>query len=71
MEREVLRGVAAESSSIVGGPDKVRRELLDLARSTAADEVMVLTSTYDQKDRLSSYERLMELMGDDGPPRTT
>jgi alkanesulfonate monooxygenase SsuD/methylene tetrahydromethanopterin reductase-like flavin-dependent oxidoreductase (luciferase family) len=58
----VLRSVAAESSSIVGGPDKVRRELLDLADRTAVQELMILTSTFDQKDRLRSYERLRELI---------
>jgi luciferase family oxidoreductase group 1 len=62
MEREVLRSVAAESSSIVGGPDKVRRELLELADRTAVQELMILTSTFDQKDRLRSYERLRELI---------
>jgi alkanesulfonate monooxygenase SsuD/methylene tetrahydromethanopterin reductase-like flavin-dependent oxidoreductase (luciferase family) len=60
MEREVLRGVAHESSSVVGGPEKVRRELEDLAERTGAQELMVLTSTYGHKDRLRSYELLWE-----------
>lgn len=60
MEREVLRAVQHESSSIVGGPDSVRRQLLELAERTAVDELMILTSTFGHKDRLRSYELLRD-----------
>jgi alkanesulfonate monooxygenase SsuD/methylene tetrahydromethanopterin reductase-like flavin-dependent oxidoreductase (luciferase family) len=58
MEREVLRSVSASTSAIVGGPEKAARELLALAERTAAQELMVLTSTFGHADRLASYDRL-------------
>jgi luciferase family oxidoreductase group 1 len=60
MEREVLRAVQHESSSIVGGPESARRQLLELAERTGADELMILTSTFGHKDRLRSYELLRD-----------
>ncbi len=56
MESELLRGWAA--STVVGGPDTVRRELEVLAERTAVQELMVLTSVYGHADRLRSYELL-------------
>ena len=66
MEREVLRATATESSSVVGGPEKVRRDLLDLAARTGAQELMILTSTFGHKDRLRSYELLAEVLAPTG-----
>ena len=62
MEREVLRSTRHESSSVVGGPDTVRTELLALAERTGVQELMILTSTFGHKDRLASYERLAEVL---------
>ncbi len=59
MEQQVRRTIGT-GSSVVGGPDTVRRELLDLAERTGVQELMILTSTHGQKDRLRSYELLME-----------
>jgi luciferase family oxidoreductase group 1 len=46
---------------ILGTPPAVRSQILDLVAQTSADEVMVLTMTYDQRARLRSYELLAEL----------
>lgn len=43
---------------VLGGPDTVRDRLLDLARESEADELMVVTITGDYDERLKSYERL-------------
>jgi luciferase family oxidoreductase group 1 len=59
MESELLRGWGR--SSVIGGPDRVRSELDALAASTAADELMVLTTVYSHADRVASYERLARL----------
>jgi luciferase family oxidoreductase group 1 len=56
-EFELLRTWA--TSSVVGGPERVRAELLDLTTRTGASELMVLTSVHGQADRLASYERLL------------
>lgn len=48
-------------ASIVGGPEKVKRELEALIERTEADEVMIVSDFYDLKDRLRSYEILASL----------
>jgi luciferase family oxidoreductase group 1 len=59
MESELLRGWGR--SSVVGGPERVARELGELAEQTAVQELMVLTSVFSHADRVASYERLMSL----------
>jgi alkanesulfonate monooxygenase SsuD/methylene tetrahydromethanopterin reductase-like flavin-dependent oxidoreductase (luciferase family) len=44
------------SSHVVGSPATVRDGLLELQRTTAADELMLTTNVYDHADRLRSYE---------------
>jgi luciferase family oxidoreductase group 1 len=61
MEREIVRGWT--SSHIVGSPDTVRAGLLDLARRTAADELMVTTMIHSPDDRLESYRLVADVMG--------
>jgi hypothetical protein len=39
----------------------VRARIEELAQHTAADEVMLTTNVYDHDERLSSYERLVEV----------
>jgi alkanesulfonate monooxygenase SsuD/methylene tetrahydromethanopterin reductase-like flavin-dependent oxidoreductase (luciferase family) len=41
---------------ILGSPATVRRELDSLAREYGADEVMIVTITYDHAARRRSYE---------------
>jgi alkanesulfonate monooxygenase SsuD/methylene tetrahydromethanopterin reductase-like flavin-dependent oxidoreductase (luciferase family) len=52
---------AYRSMQIVGDPRTVRERIEEVAEHTAADEVMVTTNVYDQRERLRSYERLAEV----------
>jgi len=45
--------------AVIGGPQRVRREIEAMARRYGADEVMVLTITGDYASRIRSYERLI------------
>jgi len=55
-ERMLLRGI--EMRSIVGTPEQVRMRLLALAERHGADELAIVTITYDFASRLRSYELL-------------
>lgn len=47
--------------SFTGGPEKLQREIGAFADRTQADELMIVTHTYDQEARLKSYEHIMQL----------
>lgn len=49
--------------AVIGGPDKCRREIEELARRYGADEAMILTITGDYASRTRSYELLAEEFG--------
>src|SRR5262249_26071361 len=55
------------SSHIVGSPETVRDGLLELQRSTAADELMLTTNVYDHGDRLRSYELVADALAGSVP----
>jgi luciferase family oxidoreductase group 1 len=44
------------STSVRGGPEKVKAQLKHLAEFTEADELIIACDLYDHKDRLRSYE---------------
>ncbi len=44
--------------SAVGTPEQVRTKLLKLAERHGADEMVIVTITYDYESRLHSYELL-------------
>jgi luciferase family oxidoreductase group 1 len=46
----------------VGGPERVRSRILEMARAAQADEVFAITNTYELADRLASYSRLATVM---------
>ena len=48
-------------AAIVGSSATVKAGLEKLARDTGADEVIVVTDTYDHADRLESYRRVAEV----------
>ena len=48
-------------AAIVGSITTVKAGLEKLARDTGADEVIVVTDTYDHEDRLHSYERVADI----------
>jgi luciferase family oxidoreductase group 1 len=59
-----LERAAAESklgAAIVGSDSTVKAGLEKLASETAADEVIVVTDTYEHTDRLKSYERVAKV----------
>ncbi len=60
-ERALLRSV--ERRSIVGTPVQVRDGLMTLAQAHGAEELVVVTITYDYASRLRSYELLADAFG--------
>jgi len=62
---EKERGFFEQSlrGQIYGTPEEVDAALGGLVRRTAADEVLLTTSTYDRSDLLASYAALAELAG--------
>lgn len=62
---EKERGFFEQSlrGQIYGTPDEVDTALGGLVRRTAADEVLLTTSTYDRSDLLQTYAALAELAG--------
>jgi luciferase family oxidoreductase group 1 len=55
-EKRLLAGI--EARSIVGTPDVVKQKLTALAERHGAEEVVIVTITYDFQSRLHSYELL-------------
>jgi luciferase family oxidoreductase group 1 len=55
-------------SHVVGSPERVRKELLELTDRTGADELMITSMVHDHGARLRSYELVADVM--DLPPRT-
>ena len=58
-EKELVRSITG--SHIVGGPETVGPELVDLAARTGVDELMVTTNVGDADERLRSYEMVAAL----------
>jgi luciferase family oxidoreductase group 1 len=48
-------------AAVIGGPEKVRRELGAFIDKMEVDEVMISTDAYDHQDRLRSYEIVAEI----------
>src|SRR5690554_2923320 len=59
--REKMMASHMLTYSFVGGPDKVRKELQAFADKTQPDELMVVTTVYNQKARERSLELLAEI----------
>ena len=55
-EREYIQSQRARA--VIGGPERCKARLLELAEQYSADEVMVLTITGDYESRKESYELL-------------
>jgi luciferase family oxidoreductase group 1 len=49
-------------SHVVGSPERVRKELLELADRTGADELMITSMVHDHRARLRSYELVADVM---------
>lgn len=61
---ERARAKERSEALIVGTPDKVRAELLALADTHGADELMLNTLVSDPEDRLSAYQLLADALLD-------
>jgi luciferase family oxidoreductase group 1 len=62
-EGQPITGGRPGRRSIVGSPEKVRAELEAVAVEYGAEEVIVVTITYDHQARRRSYELLAEAFG--------
>ncbi len=60
-ERALLKTV--EARSVVGTPDQVKAKLMSLAERHGAEELVIVTITYDYASRLRSYELLAKEFG--------
>jgi len=60
-QRQYVLGQRARA--VIGGPEKCRRELREMAARYGADEMMVLTITGDYASRQRSYELLIKAAG--------
>ncbi|MDN7244490.1 LLM class flavin-dependent oxidoreductase [Planococcus shenhongbingii] len=61
-EIAIFKEKMATESMIVGTPDVVREKLQSFANKTRANEIIVNSQIFHQKDRLRSYEIVAELM---------
>ena len=48
---------------VIGGPERVRDEILSLAQAAAADEVMIMTQAHEHAKRRRSYELVARALG--------
>jgi alkanesulfonate monooxygenase SsuD/methylene tetrahydromethanopterin reductase-like flavin-dependent oxidoreductase (luciferase family) len=56
--------VAAKlGAAVFGSPERVAERLNSFLQETEADELIVVTNTYDFEDRVHSYELLANLAG--------
>ncbi|AZB44858.1 LLM class flavin-dependent oxidoreductase [Bacillus sp. FJAT-42376] len=55
------RIAANRKRMVIGGPDKVKKELTHLAERYETDEMMVLTNVYSFEDKKNSFKRLADL----------
>src|SRR5690606_18649938 len=62
-EIAIFREKLDSESMIVGTPDVVREKLRSFINKTRANEVIINSQIFHQKDRLRSYEIVAELMG--------
>jgi luciferase family oxidoreductase group 1 len=60
-EEERVRIRAIEARGVVGTPDRCKAKLDQIATDYSADEIIVLTITYDFSARLKSYELLAKV----------
>jgi luciferase family oxidoreductase group 1 len=59
-ERRLLE---AWRSQVIGDPETVRNQLVELVERTGADELMITTMTHGLEDRLRSYRLVAEAVG--------
>lgn len=62
-EQEKAQAMQMLACSIVGGPDTVRKGIAQLLERTGADELMIVSDTFDPALRLRSFEIIAEVVG--------
>lgn len=62
-EQEKAQAMQMLACSIVGGPDTVRKGIDRLLERTQADELMIVSDTFDPAMRLRSFEIIAEVVG--------
>jgi len=62
-----MSGGSGGRRTIIGSPEKVRAGVEELAAEYLADEVIVVTITYDHDARRRSYELLADAFGLQAP----
>jgi alkanesulfonate monooxygenase SsuD/methylene tetrahydromethanopterin reductase-like flavin-dependent oxidoreductase (luciferase family) len=62
-EAERTRIAAIMAGVVVGGPERVRSRLGEMAATHGVDEVVVVTICHDPAARRRSYELLAEVFG--------
>ncbi len=60
-ERALLR--ERMGSQVVGGPETVRSQLIELVEQTGADELIITTAVHAHTDRIRSYELVADAVG--------
>lgn len=61
-ERAAVEQSLDSRSTIVGDPETVKKGLADFLAETQADEIIINSQIFHQKDRLRSYEIVAEMM---------
>ena len=61
-EKELIKN---SRNLILGTPQKVKEEILSLCSYYKADEIIILTNTYNHRDKLHSYKLIMDVMQDE------
>ncbi len=64
----VPRGAGARRRVVVGDPDTVRTQLLEVVAEYGADEAIAVNVTYSHEDRRRSYQLLAEAFALEGAP---
>lgn len=61
-ERASVEQTLASGTTIVGGPDTVKRKLESFIEKTKADEIIINAQIFDQRARLHSYDVVADMM---------
>lgn len=62
-EAELARIAMNQQRQVVGSPDRVKTQLLELCQSYDVEELVILTICFDFQSRLRSYELLADVFG--------
>lgn len=57
------RAVAAKDRRLhfIGTPKQVKKQILDFAKATGTDEIMIISTIHGHEERMRSYELIAEV----------